>query len=160
MKIGTLIIFYNNEKEINNKALNSLSSIPKQSIVCLINNGSNDTTLEKLMALKEITHNLHIIDIKKNKGIQAAIKSGTRYIQSQFNIKHIGYINFEKITNTNKLGYIIKFVNLNKELIIKICSINQEEKKEQRALIKNTFSIIDYLNILEINNNNIVTPNI
>lgn len=146
MNIGILIIFSNNEKEINNTLLNGLLTIQEQSLICLVNNASKDETLEKLLTFKESLPNINIIDIKINKGNKAAIKAGVRFLCNQKELQHIGFLNFEKMGSLKNLNKIIQAVKMNKELITHYNLKEQIDKQTQRSLLKNVFSIVEYLN--------------
>lgn len=151
MKIGIIIVFYNNEKDIDRSLFNGLSSIRNHIELCLVNNGSEDATLEKLEALKD-TSGLHstIIDIKQNKGEDAAIKAGARYLFNQNELKHIAYVNVDKLKAIDDLHTLLNLIEKNKESIIQYNLNTIQTSQIKRLIFKNVFCILEYLNKLEI----------
>ncbi|GAA4884828.1 hypothetical protein GCM10023311_04160 [Flaviramulus aquimarinus] len=151
MKIGIIIVFYNNERDIDSNLFNGLSSIKNHLQLCLVNNGSEDATLENLEALKD-TSGLHsaIIDIKQNKGEDAAIKAGARYLFNQNKLKHIAYVNVDKLKAIHDLHTLLNLIEMNKESIIQHNLNAMQTRQIKRLIFKNVFCILEYLNKLEI----------
>lgn len=151
MKIGIIIIFFNNEKDINISLFNELFNLKKHTQLCLVNNGSSDGTLEKLQEFK-LTYesNINILDVKRNKGDEAAIKAGARYLFNQNEIKHIGYLNVEKCNSVQDLKTLLMALLNHKEDIIQYNLKTLGRHLGQRTLIKNIFSVIDYFTHLKI----------
>ncbi|GAA3629686.1 glycosyltransferase [Flavivirga jejuensis] len=150
MKIGIIILFYNNAIAIDKNLFKGVSNLSDVHL-CLVNNGSKDETLEKLQELKE-TSGLKstIIDIKHNKGKMAAIKAGARYLFNHNDLKHIGYINVGKMKEVMSLFELLNETQHHKELIIQH-NLNVIKKHlVQKPLLKNIFSIKDYLRYLNI----------
>lgn len=147
MKIGVLLIFYNNEKYINTFLKQVLHNFNNQLEFCLLNNGSKDATYGKLLDLKQLFPNLTIVDVKRNKGLFSAIKAGTRYLINEINVKYIGYIDFENC-NPENLENLLISVSLNKELFV-VYNHSKQKNSIQRSLIKNVFSIQDYQKVLK-----------
>lgn len=106
MKIGIVIMFHNNEKNINKtifiEELNRLQNVE----ICFVNNDSKDKTFNKLKDIEETCANVSIINIKKYQQIKPAIRAGVRYLSNTFNITNIVYINYKHI-NLNELKNII-----------------------------------------------------
>ncbi|GAA3611979.1 glycosyltransferase [Flavivirga amylovorans] len=150
MKIGIIIICYNNAVDIGKSLFSGVSNLTDVDL-CLVNNGSKDATLEKLQELKEASGlKSTIIDIKHNKGYTVAIKAGARYLSNHNDLKLIGYINVNKMNDVMSLLDLLNAVQHHKEAIIQHHLNVINKHFEQRALLKNTFSVIDYLNRLNI----------
>ncbi|WP_299778970.1 glycosyltransferase [uncultured Formosa sp.] len=146
MKIGILIIFFNNEKEIDNHLFNSLLRLPKLVRLSLVNNGSTDNTLEKLQELEDSYNaDLSLIDIKKNKGTNAALKAGARYLLEKEDLKHIGYLNLESAFNFKKVAEIMILIKENYDLIAPYSVEINNNTPFQRSLFKNMFSMSDWV---------------
>ena len=116
MKVGIIIIFYNNEKDIDisllSEQLNNCINID----FCFINNSSNDGTYHVLSEIKQVSKsNISIVDIKKHVSEQLAIKAGVRYMSNYFQINHFGFLNMEALRNdSKKIQEIIIDVNNNR----------------------------------------------
>lgn len=151
MKIGIIIIFYNNEKVIDSNLFNEIFNITKHTQLCLVNNGSSDGTFEKLQEFKLIYEsNITIVDVKRNKGDEAAIKAGARYLFNQNELKHIGYINVEKFNSVQDLQTLLYNLINHKELIIQFNLESVGSHKMKRTLFRNIFSVIEYFTHLNI----------
>ena len=90
MKLGIIIICHNNENDINIdncvKYLNKVKDIE----ICLVNNNSKDNTYNVLKEIKEYCNHVSLVDIKKFKSDNSAVKAGARFMSSQFNLKYLG----------------------------------------------------------------------
>ena len=139
MNSGVIIIFSNNEKEIKDLNKENLLSINSNK-VCFVNNASTDNTLNLLNNIKfESDNNISILDIKHDKGVKSALKSGARLLLSESEFDFIVYL------QSNMLEYLE---------VLKGCLINFEEKKEKynslptrskRNVLNNVFSIDELL---------------
>lgn len=139
MNSGVIIIFSNNEKEINDLDKENLLSINTNK-VCFVNNASTDNTLNLLNNIKFTSdNNISILDIKHDKGVKSALKSGARLLLSESEFDFIVYL------QSNMLKYLE---------VLKGCLINFEEKKQdynslptrsKRNVLNNVFSIDELL---------------
>lgn len=139
MNSGVIIIFSNNEKEINDLDKENLLSINTNK-VCFVNNASTDNTLNLLNNIKFASdNNISILDIKHDKGVKSALKSGARLLLSESEFDFIVYL------QSNMLEYLE---------VLKGCLINFEEKKQdynslptrsKRNVLNNVFSIDELL---------------
>lgn len=151
MKIGIILICYNNEKYLNDKYFKGLSNLTKNIQLCFVNNMSNDNTLEQLETLKEnFESKITIIDIKKSKDEETAIKAGVRYFKNTMNFKHIGYVHLKDFNDKLDLECLADIIQNNKDELIKFNLKAVKNKPFHRLLIKNVFSVLDYLKYLKI----------
>ena len=138
MKVGILILFCNNEKEIIENELAKLFKLKSDSEICFINNGSKDNTLEALRGIKEDTKmDISILDIKKNKGINAALKAGARFLFSRTDIDYIVYL------KPNMLSYLKAL----KTQIKRNVGTDLFKKKKKCRILRDIFSIDEILNL-------------
>lgn len=157
MKIGIIIVFHNNEKDIDTKFFIDYLNQALNLELCLVNNASRDKTFRMLKEIKEsCSTNVSIVDIKKFKSDTSAVRSGARYMFNQFDLNHIGYISTNLINNkTYTINSLIKALSKNQNIIRKY-NISVIEKKEiKQTLFQSVFSIIEYLEKLK-NNNQLV----
>ena len=112
MKKGIVIVFSEDEDRIYKDEIKNLSN-QKDIKLCLVNNGSKDSTLQILKSVKDDLESncIFIIDIKKNMGINTAAKAGARFLFSIGDLKYIVYL------SSNILGY---FKNKQFEVLEKI----------------------------------------
>lgn len=141
MKIGIIIIFEDTQKDMDKYFLVKILKHTSKIEFCLVNHSSNEQISKLLKDIKnESIPNVSIVDIKKYKSENFAIRAGTRYLHNNFELEYIGYINFDSLNNNDK----------NLKDLIKIISENEikshEKKPKKQPLFKNIFSVIDYLN--------------
>lgn len=135
MKTGIILLFSNNEQEIKDTKFNNLKS-KGTTKYCFVNNASNDKTLEKLKEIKENNlKNISIIDVKKNKGLHAAVKAGVRHLKNNGEFNPIVYLEFSKYSNHKKLEKILDSF-INKKKIINFISNNSS-----RNILRNVFAL-------------------
>lgn len=154
MKIGIIIIFHNNEQDIDTNIFIKQLKQAKNIQFCLVNNASKDNTLNKLSEIKETRMaNISILDVKKFKSDVAAVRAGARYMTNKFNLNHLGYVSTNLINiKYQGLNVLIKLISENQKIILDY-NINTIEKKEiKQTLFQSLFSIIDCLKNLKIKN--------
>lgn len=138
MKIGMLVICYNVEEYLmNTEFITSLHEAATE--ICFVNNASQDNTLTVLNEIKEET-DVTIIDIKKDKGIDAAIKAGVRYLSNFKKLKYILYLQLYTLEDFEYFNAIFNQIK-NEKLVIKD---NSEE--HTRKFLKNVFAAHEVLN--------------
>ncbi len=129
MKKGIIIVFSDDENKIDEDQFPNLFKQDDFKI-CLVNNGSKDNTLQKLKQIKDKAINIiSILDVKKNKGIKAAIKSGVRYLINTEDFTSIVYFEFHKYKD---------FLNLENTVHI---LRNKKINISNRNILQNVFSL-------------------
>ena len=115
MKIGVVVIFRDNEKDIDKGFFVKKLSHIKNMEFCFVNNSSKDQTLPLLRRIKnESIAPISILDIKKYKSKQFASRAGARYLLSFFDLEYIGYLDISALKNKYKtISELIKLVNTN-----------------------------------------------
>jgi glycosyltransferase involved in cell wall biosynthesis len=146
MKIGVIIIFRNNQEEIDLDFIINQSNEAKNIELCLVNNDSKDGTYEILKEIKACCTNVSVVNIKSLKSESSAVKAGARYMFNNHDLKHIGYLSVNSLKNNYKgLDILIKVISDNHYEIIQY-TINVRKNREIRqTLFQNLFSVIEYL---------------
>ena len=100
MRKGIIILFSEDERKMHTYQLANLFN-QKDIKLCFVNNGSKDDTLGALNSIKKKKQldSVAIIDIKKNKGTNLAVKASARYLLSSEDLKCIMYF------KSNMLSY-------------------------------------------------------
>ena len=98
MKKGIIILFSEDEGKIDKHQLANIFN-HKDVLLCYVNNGSKDSTLEVLESVKEELeiNTISIIDIKKTIPTSAAVKAAARYLKSLGDVKCILYFKSTKL---------------------------------------------------------------
>lgn len=157
MNIGIIIIFNNNASDINPKIFVDNIRSTDHIRMCFVDNESRDATLEKLIEIKEIcSEKVSIVEIKKRVTRESAKRAGARFMFNDFNLKHIGFIDANVLIEQNyNLNEIVNSLCLEKDEII---AFNKENKRKQHiksTLFKSVFSLLDYFESQDSNNNSI-----
>tara|TARA_R110002049_G_scaffold133385_1_gene292832 strand:+ start:11 stop:496 length:486 start_codon:yes stop_codon:yes gene_type:complete len=150
MKTGIIIIFHNNEKEMDTDYFIEQIQQTRNLELCLVNNDSKDNTYGLLRDVKDECDNVSVVNVRKFKSDMAAVKAGARYMFSEFDLKHLGYV------STNMLN--IKYHGLN--VLIEVITENQDAilnykiktLKKKQTLFQSLFSLLDYLKKIRENN--------
>ena len=150
MKTGIIIIFHNNDNEMDPsffiEQINQTSNLE----LCLVNNDSKDSTYELLNEVKDSCDNVSVINIRKFKSDVAAVKAGARFLFSAFQLKNVGYVSINMLnTKYHGLNSLIKMIAENQDVII---NYSHKPQKKKQTLFQSLFSVIDYLKNLEIEN--------
>lgn len=155
MKLGVIIVFHNNEADIDTTFFIEYLNQAKNLELCLVNNASRDNTFQLLKDIKSACETtVSLVDIKKFKSDSSAVRSGARFMFNQFDLRHISYINTHEINNkAYALSSLIKAMSKNQNIILKY-NISVIDKKEiKQTLFQSVFSIIEYLEKLKLNKN-------
>ena len=152
MKLGIIIICYNNENDIDIghcvKYLNKVKDIE----ICLVNNNSKDNTYSVLKEIKEYCGHVSIVDIKKFKSDNSAVKAGARFMSSQFNLKYLGFINTNVIREYENLCLLIKAIGDNQVDISKYNQSDLNKKGIKLTMFQSLFHVMDYLAKVNVEN--------
>jgi glycosyltransferase involved in cell wall biosynthesis len=141
MKKGIIILFSEDEKIIDkNQFINLFNQ--KEIKLCFVNNGSKDNTLKVLESIKDDLDpsRISVLDVKIDKGINAAIKASARYLLSSGDLKWIMHF------KSNMLPYfedIENQLNVLKKVEEKFNDNLPQAKNRRRA--KNIFSYKEFL---------------
>ncbi|WP_430411068.1 glycosyltransferase [Kordia sp.] len=140
MKIGILIVFRNDESAIEVQRFIQLFVKKTKLNVCFVNNGSTDETLDLLKEIKEETAiPISIIDVKKDRGHQAAIKAGVRYLTSKNDLPYILCLKKYTSKDIKVLESVFQIIQQEKGIVMNLF------KKAKRMLHKNVFSLYGIL---------------
>ena len=155
MNIGIIIIFNNNEEQIEKHFFIEQINSSKAIELCLVDNNSKDKTLQLLHDIKEVCPSkVSVVEIKKHSSEDAAKRAGARYMFNQFNLKHIGFVDVNTIYKKGEtLNALIESLCENQELIINANLRVIESQKVKRTLFKSIFSVVDYLKKIKTNTN-------
>ena len=147
MKIGIIIIFHNNERDIDSNFFIGHFNKADNIEMCLVNNDSRDNTYQILKEIKKECKNVSVVNIRKFKSDLSAVRAGARYLFNQFDLNHIGYVSVNML-NTHQfhdLNDLIKAISENQDVILRYSIKVLEKQETKQTLFQSLFSVIDYL---------------
>jgi glycosyltransferase involved in cell wall biosynthesis len=100
--LSTCIVIpcYNEEKGLLLKEYSNFLDTTPEAIICFVNDGSTDKTLQALNLFQEkYSDQVHIISLLKNAGKAEAVRKGINYCNQNFNHKFIGYLDADLATS-------------------------------------------------------------
>jgi predicted glycosyltransferase involved in capsule biosynthesis len=151
MKIGVIIIFHNNQDEIDTNEIVQSLKFTEDIELCFVDNESKDKTLEQLREIKESCKNVSIVEIKKHITQNAAKRAGARYVFNNFNLKHIGYIDVNVLkANHYDFNQVLKLLIHHKDLLIEYNKDIRRQQEVKQTLFKSVFPILEFLRVKNI----------
>ena len=149
MKTGIIIIFHNNEKEMDTDYFIEQIQQTRNLELCLVNNDSKDNTYDLLRDVKDECDNVSVVNVRKFKSDMSAVKAGARFMFNEFNLKHLGYVSTNMLNiKYHGLNELIKVITDNQDVILKY---DMETLKKKQTLFQSLFSLLDYLKKLKKN---------
>ena len=147
MKLGIIVAFNNNEKDIEVKSLIEKIKQAQNIEICLVDNGSKDNTFKLLEIIKDNSEsNVSVINIKKFKSDISAIKFGAKHMVKCFNLNCLGYISIGCLNNRyHNLSELIDFVSTHRDKILKYHILTNETKRANQSFFESLFSVVNYL---------------
>ena len=141
MKTGIIIPCYNEEKRLDVNAYIEFIQAHDQYHLCFVNDGSKDHTLQVLQDIqKEVQTRVSIVDVKKNVGKAAAVRSGARYLFNRQDVDYIGFIDADLSTDFNDFKRLTETLHANDNLSLVYGSRGKGEGQIERNLFRNLFS--------------------
>ncbi|MCL6293967.1 dolichyl-phosphate beta-glucosyltransferase [Jejuia spongiicola] len=141
MKTGIIIPCYNEEKRLDTKAFIKFIQSHNKYHLCFVNDGSKDNTLKVLQDIQEQAQNkISIVDVKKNAGKAAAVRSGARYLYNRQDIDYIGFIDADLSTDFKDFKKLVDTLHNNDKLSLVYGSRGKGEGQIERNLFRNVFS--------------------
>ncbi|WP_167342804.1 dolichyl-phosphate beta-glucosyltransferase [Nonlabens sp. SY33080] len=117
MKTGIIIPCYNEEKRLDVQAFIEFIQAHENYHLCFVNDGSKDNTLEVLNSIrKNSPQRVSVVDVKKNAGKAAAVRSGARYLYNREDIDYIGFIDADLSTDFKDFKKLVDTLHNNDEL--------------------------------------------
>lgn len=155
MRIGIIIVFHNDEKNIDTGFFIKHLKQAKNAELCLVNNASRDNTSQKLKEIKESSSltNISIVNIKKFKSNISAVRSGARFMFNQFDLNHIGFISTNMLNKNIDINRLVKAISKNQNDILNYNIKILEKKEMKQTMFQSVFSITECLEKLKITDN-------
>ncbi len=143
MKTGIIIPCYNEEKRLNVEAFKAFIKEESNYHLCFVNDGSKDNTLQVLKEIQAAQKdNVSVVDVKKNAGKAAAVRSGARYLYNRGDIEFVGFIDADLSTDFEDFKELVNTLKNNKNLDMVYGSRGKGQGEIKRDFFRNVFSKI------------------
>ncbi len=143
MKTGIIIPCYNEESRLDVNAFNDFIQSHENYHLCFVNDGSKDNTLGVLNKIqRETPSQVSVVDVKKNAGKAAAVRSGARYLYNRKDVDYIGFIDADLSTDFNDFKKLVDTLHENQELTLVYGSRGKGEGQIERNVLRKLFSQI------------------
>jgi len=141
MKTAIIIPCYNEEKRIDQAAFKAFISQSENHHLCFVNDGSKDQTLNVLKSIQHANpEKVTVIDMKRNSGKAAAVRAGARYLYSQENVQHIGFMDADLSTDFEDFMALDQTLKTNKHLKMVFGSRAKDESGIEKDPLRAFFS--------------------
>jgi dolichyl-phosphate beta-glucosyltransferase len=114
MKYAVIVPCYNEAKRL---PFDSFAAFAKQNedvLICFVNDGSKDNTLEVLHKLKSLSNNIEVFDMPANGGKAEAVRNGMLYVHQNFKATFIGFLDADLATTAEEWLKMAKYGAENK----------------------------------------------
>ncbi len=148
MKTGIIIPCYNEEKRLNTSVFLNFITQENNYHLCFVNDGSTDDTITVLKDLQEANpFKVSVVDVKKNAGKAAAVRSGAQYLYNRGDIEFIGFIDADLSTDFEDFGDLLKTLKTDNTLSFVFGSRAKNasediEKNVVRAIISKVINLL------------------
>jgi dolichyl-phosphate beta-glucosyltransferase len=115
-KSSTLCIIipcFNEEQRLPLVEFETFLSKNSKTILCFVNDGSTDNTIEVLLKLKEKFKNVAIVSYKDNVGKAEAVRKGIIYCNEKFSHDAIAYLDADLATSLEECVELSTYINSN-----------------------------------------------
>lgn len=141
MKTGIIIPCYNEAKRLNVNTFIEFITTHNSYHLCFVNDGSKDNTLSVLETIqKEAKTRVSIVDVKKNAGKAAAVRSGARYLFNRQDVDYIGFIDADLSTDFSDFKKLVDTLHNNTDLSLVYGSRGKGNGQIERNVFRNLFS--------------------
>ncbi len=113
-KLNTCIIIpcYNEEKRLPKLEYQNFLQLNSEVLLCFVNDGSTDKTLEVLLKLKnECAEKIEVISYKANLGKAEAIRKGMHYCNKNYDFTYIAYLDADLSTSLEECLELTSYIN-------------------------------------------------
>jgi len=151
MKLGIIFIFRNSCKYIDQQYLIKNLNKAENLEICFVDNCSTDETYQILKSVKDSGKNISLVNIKKLKTDDSAVRAGARFMFNNFDINHIGFVTTKQI-NHESFNDLIKEICKNHEAILSYNQMIVREQKIRKTLFQKLFSVDGHIKAIKSQN--------
>ena len=136
MKNGIVIPCFNEANRLNFDAFQKFIDTHKNYILCFVNDGSQDETLNQLLAFKQqSTERILIYNLKENQGKAEAVRTGINHLLENTNVNTVGFLDADLATGFNDYARLISIMNH----MDKVMTFGSRKTKDQKDIKRSFF---------------------
>lgn len=144
---------YNEEKRLPLAGYENFLTHDPNTLICFVNDGSSDNTLEVLNQLKSKFENqIHIVSYEKNVGKAEAIRKGVSFCNSNLDHDYIAYLDADLSTSLEECKELSTFLDNKINFVFgsRIMKIGSVIVRQQFRFVTGRFIATIISNILEL----------
>ena len=112
VRLCIVVPCYNEAKKFRFDEYSHFLRTSDDTVLCFVNDGSTDKTLESLLNLKEsFPQKIEILSYEKNKGKAEAVRKGMLHSSTKFNHGHIAYLDADLAVSLEECRDLSKHLN-------------------------------------------------
>lgn len=141
MDRGIIIPCYNEAKRLRLDEFTSFLDTHKNHLICFVNDGSSDNTLEVLNRFQKTNpKQIYIYDMPKNGGKAAAVRAGVKYMLRATQVQSIGFLDADLATGFDDYLHLEKTLKNEKARFVLGSRKLIQNNDIQRSFLRNVFS--------------------
>ncbi|MUU78719.1 response regulator [Winogradskyella endarachnes] len=145
--VGVVIPCYNEEDRLSSKKFLKFIDSNLGYLLCFVNDGSTDKTLEVLNSLRQgRENNIMVYDCEKNGGKAEAVRQGVLHLAQQSQLDYIGYLDADLSTDFRDFDDLVKTIENSDFKIVSGSRMSRMgadiTKESARAIISKTINLI------------------
>lgn len=145
--VGVVIPCYNEEDRLSSKEFLNFIDSNLGYLLCFVNDGSTDKTLEVLNSLRKgRENNIMVYDCEKNGGKAEAVRQGVLHLAKQSQLDYIGYLDADLSTDFRDFDDLVKTIETSDFKIVSGSRMSRMgadiTKESARKIISKTINLI------------------
>jgi len=98
MKNAIIVPCYNEANRLKFDEFSTFLKTNPHFLICFVNDGSKDNTLQQLQTFEAHQDRVFVYDMPQNGGKAEAVRNGTNFINSKYNLESIGFMDADLAT--------------------------------------------------------------
>ncbi len=145
--VGVVIPCYNEEERLSSKEFHDFIDSNLGYLLCFVNDGSTDKTLDVLNSLRKgRENNIIVYDCEKNGGKAEAVRQGVLHLAKDPQLDYIGYLDADLSTDFRDFDDLVKTIETSDFKIVSGSRMTRMganiAKESARAIISKTINLI------------------
>ena len=140
MKSGIVIPCYNEENRLDTQAFLNFANFNRDFVLCFVNDGSKDKTLDVLKSMSEQAANIYYVDQPQNQGKAEAVRAGMKFIYDNTDAADIGFMDADLSTGFADYLNLVRVMDGTDQLKMVYGSRGAGAGEVERTALRDLFS--------------------